>query len=225
MAESGPLNRPAAIVYDHDGTLVDSIAVVEAATNATLRARGFATCTRSQITRGMVLHTAERMGHHAGVAEPALQRAMAQDFYAQALVQVDRATAYPGIATMLGRIRTLGIPQGLVSNNQGIFVRACLPRVGLMPYLYPGAVLGEEDMPAPKPDPRGVLAVLRTLDADPARSWYVGDASTDLHLARAAGMTAIGVTWGTTPRAQLATMGFDALVDAPEQLAELLPES
>ena len=73
-------------------------------------------------------------------------------------------------------------------------------------------------MPAPKPDPRGLHRILLMAGCDPRRAMYVGDSRTDLETARAAGLKAVGVTWGAHPRVEMEELGFDALVDEPSQL-------
>jgi phosphoglycolate phosphatase len=84
--------------------------------------------------------------------------------------------------------------------------------------------MGEEDMPAPKPDPRGLQRILERAGCEAQRAMYVGDSRTDWETARAAGLEAIGVTWGAHPRAELEALGFAALVDEPAQLFALLKD-
>jgi HAD superfamily hydrolase (TIGR01509 family) len=217
-----PLPRPiAGVIYDFDGTLADSIAVVVAATNAVLEARGLAGLPAPEVVAGMVWPTAPRMGRHAGIADLALQRALAEEFYVHAnRLGPGLARSYPGVPELVAAVRDRGLPQGVVSNNQGLLVRKVLAALGLARDI--GCAFGEEDMPAPKPDPRGLLAVAAVLGLDPAHCVYVGDTVGDARTAANAGMAAIGVTWGIHPRAELAGAGFAALVDAPAELLALL---
>lgn len=213
------MTTPTAVLYDHDGTIVDSLAVVVAATNAVLVAEGFAPAPPEAVIAGMVLPTGPRMGSHTGERDPGRQQQLAQAFYAAAHRLPHLAKPYPGIAALLAALHTAGIGQGVISNNQGRFIRVVTATLGLDPWL--AVQIGEEDMPAPKPDPRGLLLAATRLGCDPARCWFVGDAGPDARAARAAGMRAIGVTWGTHPRSELATLGFDQLVDHPDEIRAL----
>jgi 2-phosphoglycolate phosphatase len=209
------------VIYDFDGTLADSIAVVVAATNAVLVAEGCAALPAAEVVAGMVWPTGPRMGRHAGVQDPARQRALAEAFYAHAnRLGPGLAKCYPGIPEMSAAVRGRGLVQGVVSNNQGAFVRRVLAALGLARDF--ACAFGEEDMPAPKPDPRGLLMVAGIIGVDPAHCVYVGDTHGDARTAAAAGMAAVGVTWGIHARAELADAPFAALIDAPAELPGLI---
>jgi HAD superfamily hydrolase (TIGR01509 family) len=211
-----PRGWPKAILYDHDGTLVNSLPVVVAATNAALTAAGFPAQPDHVVIKAMVLPTAPRMGFHSGVTDPVRLAHMAAEFYRHANLLPHHATAYPGVPALLAEVAARGIAQGVISNNQGAFVRRVVAALGLAQYL--GPVLGEEDMPAPKPDPRGLLQAAASLGVRAQDCWFVGDAGPDREAARSAGMLAIGVTWGIHRRDELEALGFDRLIDAPGEL-------
>lgn len=208
---------PSAVLYDHDGTLVDSLGVVVAATNLVLSRRGLPTRPGPEIVAAMVHPTGPRMGLHSGIADPGERRLLAEEFYAAGHeVGSAHARGYPGIAELLAAVAASGIPQGVISNNQGRLIRRLLVDLALDAHL--GAVLGEEDMPAPKPDPRGLGLAAERLGIPLARCVYVGDTLGDLHTAQAAGIPCIGVGWGITAPATLAQHGFSAVVTTPGEL-------
>ncbi len=210
-----------AILYDHDGTLVDSIPAVVAATNAALEQHGYAVASREQVMRGMVLPTAPRMGHHAGCQDPARTHRMAQDFYRVFFARApELCRAYPGVAELLQRGRAAGLKQAVVSNNQGACIRMVMAKLGLAQSV--DGIFGEEDLPATKPDPRAPLHAAQALGVRPAECLFVGDSGPDVQAARAAGMQALGVTWGIHPRAELEGLGFSALVDSVPELWPLI---
>ena len=210
------LKLPAAVLYDHDGTLVNSLPVVVAATNAALVAGGYLAQPAEVVIKAMVLPTGPRMGFHSGCTDRAVQASLAASFYREANLRPDLASAYSGVHEMLVAVHQRGIPQGVISNNEGVFVRRVVSALGLMPFL--GPVLGEEDVPAAKPDPRGLLLAAAQLGVQPDQCWFVGDAPPDLAAARGAGMVAIGVTWGIHSREEMAKLGFDVLIDHPSAL-------
>jgi len=208
------------VVFDHDGTLVDSLEVVVHASNQVMAAFGKDPRPAAQIVAGMVHPTAPRLGLLAGISESAIQADLARVYNDLALRSSDRAKLYPGIEAMLGTIERLGLRQAVLSNSAGAFVRTILNRLGVAGRFF--SLVGDTDMPAPKPDPRGLLAILRAAECDSGRAVYVGDSKTDLLTARAAGVRAVGVTWGAHPRGELESLGFDSLVDAPSELVEVL---
>jgi phosphoglycolate phosphatase len=208
----------ACVVFDHDGTLVNSLDVVVHASNQALASLGKAPKPAAEIVAGMVHPTAQRLGLLAGITDPDTQVVLARTYDALAVRSSERATLYPGIAEMLETVERMGARQAVLSNSAGAFIRTILRRLGVADRFF--SLTGDNDMPAPKPDPRGLLAVLRAADCDARRALYVGDSKSDLLTARAAGVGAIGVTWGAHRRSELAPMGFDRLVDSPSELVE-----
>ncbi len=209
------------LIYDHDGTLIDSIDLVVEATNAALVEAGFKADTREGVMRGMIYPTFERMGYHVGLSDPARQAALGERFYAHVWrIGAAAVRPYPGVRTLLQEVARLGLPQALLSNNQGEFVRRIMKDHDLARFLDP--IFGEEDVPAPKPSAAGILAIAQGWNLPPAEVLVVGDSTADAGAAAAAGCRAIGVTWGTHSRADLAEAGFERLVDTPEELTALI---
>jgi phosphoglycolate phosphatase len=209
------------VIYDHDGTLVDSLAMVIAATNRVLERNGFPTAPAPAVVAAMVLATTPRMGHHSGVADPLVQRRLAQEFYAEArVIGPLLSRSYPGVPELVATFARSGLAQGVVSNNEGEVVRIIMRHLGIAPHF--AVLYGEEDVPAPKPDPRGLLQAVRALGHPASTCLYVGDSGGDAQAAHAAGMRAVGVTWGTHSREQMLGMGFDRLIDHPRELVPLI---
>ena len=202
-----------AVIWDFDGTLVDSPVAVQAATNAALAEFGHAAVTLDAVKAGMVKATIPRMAWHAGINEGDPQARLLNDaFYRHAVVLFPQtAKPFPGIVEL---VRRLAVPQAVVTNNLGTMVRETLARIGLRDAMC--SVLGDGDLPAAKPDPRGAWMAAAACGVAPADCAYIGDSAVDREVARAAGMMAIGVTWGTTPRERM--QGFDLLVDTPGEI-------
>ena len=208
------------VVFDHDGTLVNSLSVVVEASNGVMAAFGYERKPGAEIVAGMVHPTAPRLGLLAGTSDLGIQQKMARLYGELAMRFSPLAALYPGMEGLLRALEGQGIPLAVLSNSAGIFVRTILERLGVAKYFF--RLTGEEDMPAPKPDPRGLHRILELAGCGPQRAVYVGDSRTDLETAQAAGVHAIGVTWGAHPRAELEDRGFDALVDEPSQLLAYL---
>jgi 2-phosphoglycolate phosphatase len=218
---SPPPARISGVLFDHDGTLVDSLAMVVEATNRVLADHGRPAVAAPVIIADMVYPTSERMARHAQISDPALRRRLAADFVVAARSSSPAlAHPYPGIADLLGALRARGVAMAVVSNNDGVFVRRVMAAHGLAHAF--ACVYGEEDMPAPKPDPRGLIQAAEVMARAAGECLFVGDSGGDAHAAHAAGMRAVGVTWGIHTRAQLEAMGFDWLIDSPGELLGLL---
>ncbi len=210
-----------AVLYDHDGTLVDSLGIVIAATNRVLEQRRLPVCPGPEIIAAMVHPTAPRMGLHAGIDDPDEQRLLASEFYAAAhVVGSACAKVYGGVHALLAALGGRGLTQGVISNNQGRLIRRLLADLRLD--MHFGVVLGEEDMPSPKPDPGGIRIAAERLGIPLERCIYVGDTPGDLHTAQAAGIRCVGVTWGITSRSALARHPFLTLVDRPDELEAVI---
>jgi 2-phosphoglycolate phosphatase len=211
----------AAVVFDHDGTLVDSLSAVAEATNRALVEHGFARVPDHEVVTGMSLATNRRMGVHARVEDAAEQATLAATFYRHAReLAPAKCTLYPGVSELVQTLAGHGLPLAVVSNNQGVVVRSVMQKLGLLRFFT--TVLGEEDAAAPKPDPRGLLRAAASMRREPWWCVYVGDSHPDCQAAHAAGMRAIGVTWGIHPRQDMTDLGFDTLVDSAVELLELI---
>jgi phosphoglycolate phosphatase len=217
------MRRVDLVVFDHDGTLVNSLPVVVEASNRVMTAFGFDPKSPAEIVAGMVHPTAPRLGLLASTMDVDLQQRMARRYGELALASSGLAVLYPGIATMLTDLRGRGLPLAVLSNSEGIFIRTITDRLGVAKYFF--HLAGEDDMPKPKPDPRGLQRILALSNCEARRAVYVGDSRTDLATARAAGTIAIGVTWGAHRRVELEDLGFDALIDTPAQMVALLNDS
>jgi phosphoglycolate phosphatase len=210
-----------AVFYDHDGTLVNSLPVVVAATNAVLVRNGFDPEPPQVVIDAMVLATTPRMGYHARGSDPAIHPRLAEEFYAEARrLGPQHATAYDGVAELLATLGARGVKQGIISNNQGEVVRIITGHLGLARHL--AFAWGEDDVSAPKPAPDGIRQAADWLGVALDRVVFVGDSENDSEAAQAAGVRCVGVTWGIHPREKLATLGFDHLVDHPRELVSLL---
>ena len=214
------MGRVAAVIYDHDGTLVDSLAVVVEATNTTLRERGFSERPALEIIKGMAYPTIPRMGLHSQVTDPEALAELAREFYVVMHRLPHLVRAYDGVPDVITQIAALGMPQGMVSNNSGTFIRAAMAHLGLASSFT--AMLGEDDCPAPKPDHRGALLAAARCGVAPETCLFIGDSPADRDAAHGAGMCAVGVTWGIHDAAEMSAMGFDVLIDHPKDLLRLI---
>lgn len=210
------MHSPSAMLFDLDGTLIDSIElIVRSFQHATERHLG-APLPREVIVSsiGRSLRAEyERLAPGQGAALVATHRAFTLANHD------DYVTLYPGVLDMLAGVRARGIVTGIVTSKARISAAPSFARFALDHAM--SVIVVEDDTERHKPDPAPLLHAAALLALPPTACWYVGDSTHDLEAARAAGMTGIGVTWGPYPRAALAPLA-DALADAPADLLALL---
>jgi phosphoglycolate phosphatase len=208
------------LVFDLDGTLVDSSRDIAAAANAALRrvAPGTAAIPLASIlsfvgegARVLV----ERCLRHAGIGlSPDDVLPVYLDCYGERLL--DSTHLYPGVAEALDALA--GTTLAILTNKPGDFSRTILQGLGVAPRF--ARVWGAGDVPSRKPDPAGLLRLMDELGATAADTWMVGDSATDVAAGRAAGVKVAGVLWGFHPAGLRAALP-DRLIEDPSALASL----
>ncbi len=211
--------RPA-LLFDLDGTLVDSGDDLAAAVNHVLGQDRLPPVGREQVLQMLgdgapVL--VERAYAHHGAARPAdaLTRFRAH-YRAHCL---DATRPYPGVARLLRRLA----PERAVAvatNKPTAFARKIVEGLGLEAVV--DLVVGPETAGAPKPSPGMLLAALEALGHEPAEAVMIGDSPSDVEAGSRAGTATVAVLWGYRGRDLLVASGPDRLAASAEELAELL---
>jgi pyrophosphatase PpaX len=130
---------------------------------------------------------------------------------------------YPGIPEVLDRVRKAGIPMGIVTGKSRRSWDVTREIISLGPF---DALVFDDDVRAPKPDPHGLSLALELLDVAPERAVYVGDTLSDLRAATSAGLAGVTVLWARAEndREELATDAMkEGAVAAVERPFELIP--
>lgn len=212
-----------AVVFDMDGTLLDTIADISYCLNSVLDKHGYPThsleACRQMVGFGMrvlIKKAVPEEAHDEAITEPLLKEMQA--CYARHWNEQSRP--YDGIDTVLDTIDRLGLKKAVLSNKPDRFTRQCADEL-LASWKF-DAVMGFREGIAPKPDPTGALLVAKELDVEPASILYVGDSGVDMQTANAAGMYPLGVTWGYRPAEDLVATGARKLVSTPEEIIPLL---
>jgi phosphoglycolate phosphatase len=212
--------RVALVVFDLDGTLIDSLADLTAAVNHVLRGSALPELppevVASYVGEGARLLVQRALGAaHRDRLDEGLQQFMA--YYAAHLL--DRTRPYRGVPEMLAALATSGVTLAVLSNKPESMSRAILDGVGLSSRFV--AVLGGDSLPARKPDPAGVKHLCALTGMDPARVLVVGDSPVDLRTAQAAGVAFCGVAWGFAADA-LRAAAPGRLIEDPRELPAIV---
>ncbi len=214
-----------ALVFDLDGTLVDSAAGLQAALNLTLREIGCPPLALAAV-RGMIGDGVPMLVRR-GLAASGAPEAAFPDRLARflAIYEADPASGtrpYPGVADVLAALRAEGRRLAICTNKPQRATGALLEALDLDRVFT--AILGGDAVAFRKPDPRHILATLAALGAAPGDAVMIGDNEHDAAAAKAAGIPVILARYGYA-RVPLQTLGADAEIDAfadlPQALAAL----
>ncbi|NES27328.1 HAD-IA family hydrolase [Micromonospora terminaliae] len=185
---TGPV---AGIVFDMDGTLIESHEVVPAAYRAAVRAGGGPERTDAEVIAAYSLGSpADLLTHLLG--RPATGADL-DTYHAELAALAERVTVYPGVTEVLAEVAAR-VPVGLFTGASHRAAEILLDRVGLLGRFR--VVLGDDQVARPKPAPDGVELACRRLGVAPGRAAYVGDSPLDLRAARDSGAVAVAAAWG-----------------------------
>lgn len=210
-----------AVIFDLDGTLLNTLGDLRAATNHALEVRGLPPHSMEEIRQfiGNGIRLLIRRAMPEGTPEAEIDAAL-DDFKAYYAAHIhDRTVPYDGIPQLLTALRKRGIQVAVLSNKIDSASQQ------LIEYFFPGktdVVFGEHVGVPRKPDPTSCRMVMQQLGVQPEQVLYVGDSGTDMQTAKNAGLYAVGVTWGFRSKEVLLKYGADVLVHRPEQILQIL---
>ncbi len=217
------MTRHKCVLFDLDGTLVDSLTDLADSMNRVL--------TR----QGLPPHPVQAYRYFVGdgitkLVQRALPGEAQQQDFVQDCVQkmrqeyalhwADTTRPYPGIAELLDTLATRGIQMAILSNKPDELTQEVAKR--LLPEWNFATVAGARETFPRKPHPAGALRIANLLHLEPADFLYLGDTNTDMQTARAAQMFAIGALWGFRTADELKENGAQALLAVPMELCPLL---
>lgn len=216
---STAMARIRAVIFDLDGTLVDSLSDIGAALATALTAHGLPAPSvdqlKAMIGEGARVLVERAVGDRGDVA------AVFDSFRAAYRARpIGDTRLYAGLADALDALTAAGLTFGIVSNKPHDLTRHLAERLfGAWPF---ASVYGQRPQVPLKPDPTVALCSADELGVAPERCAFVGDSAIDVATGRAAGMRTVGVTWGFRPRPELVAAAPDALCDAPDELPAAL---
>jgi phosphoglycolate phosphatase len=209
------------VIFDLDGTLLNTLDNLADSVNAALGRNGFPLKTTDEV-RHFVGNGVERLIRLCVPASTQEERYKdcLSDFKAHYSGNMRNKTGpYRGITELITRLKENGYKLAVVSNKYDSAVKElCRVYFGV---LIDTAIGASDDM-AKKPAPDTVVKALVELGSVPGRTVYVGDSEVDAATAKNAGLAFVGVTWGFRSREVLAGSGAEFIIDRPEELLEIL---
>lgn len=210
--------RIKAVMIDLDGTLLDTIPDLAAATNLMLEALGHAPLpletVRTYVGKG-ISQLVERalardIDGHADAAAMARALPVFERFYTE--VNGRHTTIYPGVREGLEQLRAGGFPLACVTNKSGAFTLPLLECMGLAPFF--AQTISGDTLARKKPDPLQLLHACAQFGVVPAQMLMIGDSVNDVRAARAAGCPVFCVSYGYNEGHAVQTLEVDAIVSA-----------
>ncbi len=212
-----------AIIFDLDGTLLNTIDDLADSMNQVLKESGFP------------VHDVDEYLYFVGNgARILVERALPEDQRDSSSIDKyliryrenyrnnwnNKTLPYAGIDIMLAKLKPLGLTLAILSNKPHNDVLKCTS------YYFDetifSSIAGQKDSVPHKPAPDGALIIAKELRLQPENCLFVGDSSVDMKTAKAAGMIAVGVSWGFRIREELLENGADYIIDSPEELLGLV---
>lgn len=212
-----------AVIFDLDGTLIDTVDDIGDAVNRVLSNKGFPTHTNSTY-RKFVGDGSRRL----------IERALPEHYRNDEVIDVClkdyldeysrsynvKSKLYLGIPHLLDTLRTKGLRLAILSNKPDAITRKCAETF-LSAWNF-DVVFGQRDSVPRKPDPQGALEIAKKMSIPPSHFLYIGDTAIDMKTAHSAGMFPVGVLWGFRSEKELRENDACAVIEEPMELLDII---
>ncbi|MBP1751744.1 MAG: superfamily hydrolase [Geobacteraceae bacterium] len=195
------------VIFDLDGTVIDSLDDLTDTTNHMLSRMGRNTLGREEV-RTLVGQGAKRLVERAlpGAAPEELERALGMFLTYNEAHIVEKTRLYPGVREALALLRDRGFRLAVISNKNEVLCRKVIHALGVDGYFE--AVVGADTTPFRKPSPEPVLRLLHDFGVAPAQAAIIGDSINDVAAGQAAGVVTVGCTYGYGSLSELETADY-----------------
>ncbi len=212
-----------AVLFDLDGTLLDTIEDMGDAVNRILEQNGFPAHNMDTYSRfvgdgaiNLIIRALPEDKRIDTIIHPCLD-AFLEDYGRNWNV---KTRPYDGIPELLDTLTARRLKMAVLSNKPHKYTKKCVE--GFLPDWNFDVILGQRNDVPKKPDPAGALEVAAQLNIPPSDFLYLGDTETDLKTANAAGMFPVGVLWGFRSAKELQENGAKVLIKRPLDIVNLL---
>ena len=212
-----------AVIFDLDGTLLDTLTDLAYSVNAVLKTYGYPEHA-VDVYRYFVGDGIKVMVQRAfpvGTANEENLDKMVEAVEEEYGVRwLDHTCSYPGVPEMLSYLEDKDIPKAIFSNKPHKYTVATTEV--LLPDWSFTAIYGIKDGMPKKPDPFGALKIIQDMGIEPHQALYLGDTGTDMVTATKGGLFPVGVLWGFRPAEELLEAGARALLNHPLEIREII---
>lgn len=211
------------VIFDLDGTLLNTIADLANSTNYALKQLGYPAHEVGQykfMVGNGINKLFERALPEGAKTEENVLRVRKEFVPYYDVHNADDSFPYPGILELLSDLQEAGIQIAVASNKYQAATRKLIAHY--FPDIQFTAVFGQREGVCVKPDPTIVFDILKLANVDKEEVLYVGDSGVDMQTAFNAGVTACGVTWGFRPRAELEEFNPQHIADQAEEIKQFL---
>ncbi|GLP96624.1 HAD family hydrolase [Paraferrimonas sedimenticola] len=207
-----------AVLFDLDGTIIDTAPDLVAALNDTLVAHGYQPAPFDKVSSftsdGSTGLLRAALGELPDERVIELKASLLEHYVAR---NGERACLYPEMPELLSELQTRGFKLGVITNKPARFTRPLLEALDLIDTF--GTVISGDSCIKAKPSPFPMRLASQQLGVDSSRSWYLGDARRDMEAAHAVGMQAVAVSWGYIKAEDpIASWPKDRLIESPLDL-------
>ncbi len=211
------------LIFDLDGTLLDTLPDITRAINDALHAEGYSYSFTLEEAKNLIGGGADRLVKKAlkdKGDDPVLFASLKETYMPlYKAYQEDNTKPFPGLPNVLGSFQSQGISMFVVSNKPDALAQVVVPHY--LPGFFKG-VSGQKQGEAPKPNPASTLRVIDRFSLNKEETLYVGDSSFDVETAHNAGLRSVLVKWGYGHYTKELEEKSDYVVSSPEELKELV---
>jgi phosphoglycolate phosphatase len=215
--------RFSAVLFDLDGTLLDTLADIAHSANRVLSELGFPKhdidAYRQFVGEGLIVLFQKALPSEIN-ADEVMARCAEGFREAYGREWNVRTRPYDGIRELLDALAARPIEMAVLSNKPDAFTKRCVCEY--LPEYEFRSVLGQRDSVPRKPDPAGAIEIVDEMGIPAEQFLYLGDTAIDMKTATAAGMYAVGALWGFRSLEELQRGGAQAVISRPADLLELL---
>jgi len=204
------------VIFDLDGTLLDSLEDVATYANAVLAAYGFEGRTKEEYRYLAGQGAYSLMAKSSRTDDEKLAVEMADEFKKIYEEVEGSSKPYAGIEDMLKTLFAKNIKLAVLSNKPDHLTKICVEKY-FRNYRFE-AVFGQRDGGSTKPDSAGALEIAKIFGLEPSSVAIVGDTKNDILTAKNGGFYSVGVTWGFRDRGELEECGADKVIDSTKEL-------
>lgn len=217
------MSKYTTIIFDLDGTLMNTLDDLTISTNHALSQMGFPTRTIDEVRQflGNGVRTLIEMALPEKTTEDTIERTISCFLQHYTSHCKDHSRPYDGILELLSSLKKMGVKMAIVSNKPEVEVKK-LNAEHFAEFI--DVALGENEKSGipRKPSPAMVYEAINQLGAEPGKSLYVGDSDVDILTARNAGIDCLSVTWGFKTAEFLSQFGATKMIDIPSQMLDVI---